>query len=100
MDAWLKNFWAKINADIKDLWNNNKIFFIIFGILILIVKFRDILINILVSGGKAEMDKATKQDEKLAVEENKAKTDADKLVEQAKEELNKEKPVDENWNKK
>lgn len=94
------SFQDKLKMDAKDLWNNHKIFFIVFGLLVLIYKFRDILIDLLIAGGKREMESAKDKDGQLAGQENQAKTEADKLVEQAKQEPSKETPVDDNWYKK
>ena len=99
MDAWLKSFWAKINQDAKDIWNSSKVFFIIFAIVIAIVKFKDILIGLLVSGGKAAVDDAKKKDTVLAAQETQANTDADKLVEKAKEEGADKPAIGDDWNK-
>lgn len=93
-------FQDKLKMDAKDLWNSHKVFFVVFGILILVVKFREILIDLIVSSSKKTLEDATKQDTQLAAEETKDKADADKLVEQAKEEPLKEKPVDVDWYKK
>ena len=100
MDEKLRSFWQKLNSDAKDLWAKDKIFFILFGILIIIVKFRDVLISMLVASGKRVMDDAKKKDEQLASQENQAKTESERLVEQAKQEPSKETPVDDNWYKK
>lgn len=94
------SFKDKLAMDAKSLWNEHKLFFIIFGALILIVKFRDILIDILVSSANREMTDAKKQDASLAADENKANAQADELVKKAAEEPAKEKPVDDDWYKK
>ena len=86
--------------DAATLWSDHKLFFIIFGLLVLIVKFREILIDILVKSTKDTMNDATKKDDKLKTEEDQAKAAADKLVEDAKNEPSKEKPVDDDWFKK
>ncbi len=94
------SFSGKLKMSAKDLWNNHKVFFVIFGALLLIVKFRDVLIDLLVSSAKNTLEDAKKEDGKLEGEENRAKSDADKLVQAAKEEPLKEKPVDADWYKK
>lgn len=90
----------KLKLDAKTLWNEHKLFFIICGALILLVKFRDIAIDLLVSGGKKELDNAKKEDQSLASDEAKAKAQADQLVQQAQEEPSKEGPIGDDWNKK
>jgi hypothetical protein len=99
MSAWFKAFWAKIDQDAKDIWNDSKVFFIIFAIVIAIVKFKDVLAGILVAGGKTTLDNAKKEDTALATQETQANTSADRLVEKAKEESTDKPPVDDNWNK-
>lgn len=94
------SFLEKFNLDPKTLWNNHKIFLICFGVLILIVKFRDVLIDILVSSAKSLLKDTKEKDVVLANEEQKAKEDANTLVQKAKEEPLKEKPVDDDWYKK
>lgn len=100
MDEKIKNFIAKLNSSISELWAKDKIFLVVFGILILIVKFRDVIIDILLKSAKTEMDQAGKKDEKLAQQENQAKEDAAALVQKSKEEPLQNKPVTEDWNKK
>ena len=99
MRAWLKAFWAKIDQDAKDIWNDSKVFFIIFAIVIAIVKLKDVLIGLLVSGGKTTLDNAKKEDTALAAQETQANTSADQLVEKAKEESADKPPIGDDWNK-
>lgn len=94
------SFGDKLQMDFKDLWNNHKVFFVVFGLLVLIVKFREVLINILISSAKKTMEEAKKEDANLSSQENQAKADADALVKKAQEEPSKEQPVDADWFKK
>ena len=100
MDEKLKALWAKFNQDAKSVWTNNKIFFIIFGVVLLVIKFRNVIIDLLLSSAKQIEADAKKEDSKLASQENQANTEADKLVQQAQEEPAKQPPVDVNWYKK
>lgn len=93
-------FLDKFKLDAKTLWDNHKLFLIFFGALILIVKFRDVLIDILVSSSKKLLQDTKDKDKVLVNEENKAKDDAAALVQKAKDEPLKEKPVDDDWYKK
>ena len=88
----------KLKLDLKTLWNEYRGFLIGFGILILIVKGRDLIIDILVNSGKSEITAAGKEDAKLANQENQANQAADALVQKSKDEPLNNKPVDENWN--
>lgn len=93
-------FLEKFNLPFSTLWAQYKIFFIVFGVLLLIVKFREVIIDILVSSAHNTVDEARKQDASLKADENKANTQADDLRKQA-EDLAKNKPrVGEEWNKK
>lgn len=93
----LKALWAKIKAVASDLWSKYNIFLIIPAAILLIIKYRDLIIDILLNSSKRVEDKAKKEDSKLATEENQAKTQADELVKKAAEEPSKEQPVSEDW---
>lgn len=94
------SFQDKLKMDAKSLWEDHKLFFILFGLLVLVVKFRDIAIDLLVSGAKKETTAAKKEDSSLATDENNAKASADALVQKAAEEPAKETPVGDDWYKK
>jgi len=93
-------FLDKINSDIGELWEKDKWFVIIFGALILIIKFRDILIDILVNSGKNIEKNAENKDGKLAAQENQANQQANDLVKKAEQLPSQEQPVDDDWYKK
>lgn len=93
-------FLEKLQAPADLLWSQYKVFFIVFGVLILIYKFRELFISLLVADSKAEVQKDLKKDEQLLAKENRTNDEANQLRQQA-EDLAKNKPaVDENWNKK
>lgn len=93
-------FLEKFNLPFSTLWSQYKGFLIGFGILILIFKFREVIIDLLVSSAHKTVSDATKQDAKLRAEENQANDQANKLRDQANS-LDDNKPViDEDWNKK
>lgn len=94
----LKAFWTKVTGDIGDLWEKDKGFVIAFGIIILGVKFREILISLIASSGKAIFTKAQAEDADLAKKEEGYKTSAEKLAKQANQPTKSE-PVTEDWNK-
>jgi len=101
MDQWLKNQWEKINSDLKTLWNNNRIFLILLIPLILIVKFRRILIDIIVNVSKQQVQDAKNKDAELKNKEDKANAQANNLISEADKLENQEHlPVDVNWYKK
>lgn len=100
MDDQLKAFWALLNTDARTLWANNKIFFIVFGLLILIIKFRSVIIDLLVSDSKQLLADTQKKDQQLKSEEDKTNSQANQLVSDANK-LDQNKPtVGEDWNKK
>ena len=100
-DANVKSFYEKITGSVKYLWENDKIFLIVFGVIILIAKFSSVIIEFLAFQSKQAVDDAVKQDEKLKAQEDAHKALANALVKQANELPSQQKPVtDENWDKK
>ena len=97
--AWASSLWTKINTDVKELWDNNRIFLIIFGALILLVKFRQVIINLLVSNAQSIYSDAQKKDQVLQQQENQANQQANSLQQEAQK-LEEVDSVDENWYKK
>ena len=94
------SFLDKFSLPFGTLWDKYKVFLIIFGIFILIWKFRSLIIDLLVSDVHTTMDKAQKQDATLRQEEKEANDQANKLRQEA-DALSKDKPeVDEDWHKK
>jgi len=100
MGSNLKALWAKIKATVSDLWDKDKGIFLLIAIAGLIVKFRDIIIDLLINSAKNVEKSANKQDVKLATQENDAKAQADQAVQQAAAEPAKEEPVTDDWYKK
>lgn len=100
MDEKIKAFLAKLNTPVKTLWENNKIFVIAFFILILIIKFRDVIIDYLFSSSKKTLEEAKKKDSQLKKEEDAANAKADALVADANKLDENKETIDENWNKK
>src|SRR5271165_2767383 len=97
--AILQAFWAKVNQDIKTIWAQDKVFLIAFGALILTIKFRDIIIDLLVSSAKRIFTKAQSQNSQLQQQENTANAQADQLVKEAQQLPSTEKPISEDWYK-
>jgi cell division protein FtsB len=93
-------FLEKFNMPAKQLWANYKVFFIVFGILILIYKFREVIISLLVSSSRRAMDDARKQDANLKSEENALNNQANQLRDEANSLDNSKPKVDEDWNEK
>lgn len=95
----LKAFWAKINSDINDLWEKDKGFLLLFGVIILVVKFRDILISLIVASSKRLFDKTQQQSDALKTKEDSDNAAADKLVEEANKLTNSNPPPGDDWYK-
>jgi cbb3-type cytochrome oxidase subunit 3 len=96
----LNSFWVKVTSDVNSLWEQDKAFVIAFGLIILAVKFREVLINLLVASGKAIFQNAETKNTKLADQEDSDDLSANTLIKQANSLPNSEKPVDDYWNKK
>lgn len=93
------SFWDKLNTPIKSLWENNKGFIIVFGLLILIIQFRQVILDMLISGARKELDTAKTKDAQLASEEKQANDQANKLVDEAKHLSDNKPEVKDDWYK-
>jgi hypothetical protein len=100
MDEKIKALWAAAVAKLKEVWNKNKILFFIIIPLILLAKFRDLIIDFLVASGKRLMDNARKQDQQLRNEANSANNQANQLIANADKKDDNKPLVDEDWHKK
>lgn len=90
----------KANMSPSQLWANHKVFLICFGLLILVIKFQDVIFRILVNRSNELVDDTKKQSDDLKHVQNQANDEANKLVQHAQD-LNNNRPVvDENWHKK
>lgn len=96
----LKAFWNKLNADINELWQNDKIFVILFGLIILVIKFRQILIDIIVSGSKRLFENTQKSSDESKAKEDDYNSSAEKLIEDAESLGKSNPPVGDDWYKK
>lgn len=93
-------FLEKLQMDPATLWKNHRGFLIGFGLLIVVIKFREVIIDFLVSNSKTILEGAKKQDATLRADENAANAAANKLIDDANK-LSQNKPkVDEDWHKK
>ena len=90
-------FRSKLRTDIGELWQENKLFVFVFGALILVIKFREILINIIVANGKTIFNNATQQSAKDQKKEDQNNQDANALIKQA-EDIGKNSPsIPDDW---
>lgn len=97
--SW-QNFKALCEKDLKSLWNEYRTVFILLGALILTVKFRDWLIDLIVSNGKRLFQNTQKKNDALQQKENQVNQQADDLVKKANDLPNQEQPVNDDWYKK
>jgi hypothetical protein len=94
------SFLQKFNLPVSTLWSQYKVFFILCGVLVLIWKCRELIIDLLVSSSREAVKDAQKQDQTLRGEEKAANDQANQLRKEA-DALDDKKPViDEDWNKK
>ena len=91
----------EVEAKIKDLWANHKLLLVLLIIPLLILKFRSVIIDLLVKDSRQILDDTTKKDTGLAAAQGEANAKADQIIEDANKDKkdSDSKPVDENWNK-
>lgn len=90
MDKWLKG-----------LWNNNKILFFILIPLVILVFFKDLILDLLIGNARKVANEAKKKDEELKNEEDKINNEANRIKTEAdriEDDINKTE-VDEDWHK-
>jgi hypothetical protein len=86
-------------SPLTDYWAKFKNWIITIGIILLVLKFRDLIFGFIVKSAKEEVKAAETENTKLVVKEKQAKTQAEDLQKQA-EDLDKNKPtVDKDWYK-
>lgn len=109
MKNYLNNLWAKISQgwtniktlaenDLSTIWTEFRIPLILL-VVILTIKFRDLVINLIVGNAKKLFNNTQKQSQVLQTQENKDNQQANALVQEAENLSDTEKLVDENWNK-
>ena len=100
MGEKLKALWAYIVNDLKVLWAKDKVYIIGAAVLLVVVKGRDIFIDLLVSNAKKTMSDAQKKDDQLAAQEKTANDAANKLIADAQKLGENKPPVGDDWNTK
>lgn len=92
-----KSFLDKFNAPMSVLWDNHKTFLIIFGLLIILFKFKDVVFDLLVNNSRKIVQDTKEQDKSLKADQDQANNKANELIKEA-ESLNvNKKEIDENW---
>lgn len=84
----------------SELWENHKLFLIVFGILILVIKFQDVIFAFLVNSSKGLVQETQKKSDSLQQQQDDANNKANQLIKKAQQTGDNRKDVDENWNKK
>lgn len=100
LNTGLSTFWSKLNTDISELWQNSKVFVIIFGILIAVIKFHNVLIDLIVSGSKTLFQNTQQKSDSDQDQENKDNQQANQDAQDANNLPNGEAPVNDDWNTK
>jgi hypothetical protein len=91
-----------IENKLKDIWANNKLLLVLVAIPLLILKFRSVIIDLLVKDSRKIVDETTKKDDALKTEQTVANTKADQIIvdaNKAKKDSDSQ-TVNEDWNKK
>lgn len=88
-----------MDQKIKDLWNNNKLTFLLLIVPVLIAIFRNSLIDLLISNSKKIAADTQNQDTALATQEKQANDQANQIVESAEKLSQDPTKVTEDWNK-
>lgn len=91
---------SSLKKVIQDLWSKYNVLFIVVGLFLLLSRFGYVIMELLAFSSKKEVEKADKKDEQLRKEEDSAKVESNKLVEEAKTLPSKELKIDEDWYKK
>lgn len=89
-----------IFATVKDLWGKYSLFFTTVGLLLLAAKFSNVLMDLLNSASKKDLQNAQKTDIVLKAKEETANQQADALVKQAEDLPKQEGTVQDDWFKK
>ncbi len=95
----LNAFWSRLTADLRFMWQEDRVFLFIFAILILLAKGSSLAIKFLAFRSKQEVSAATKESNVLQAQENAYDQQADVLVQQSKDLPGQEKTVGPNWDK-
>lgn len=94
----------RIGNWLKDVYDSNKFLFYtiipVMGLIYVVIKYHNLLIDILVKSSGQELKQEQATDNKLAQQANTAKAQADALTQQANNLPKQEGPVDPDWDKK
>jgi hypothetical protein len=91
-------FWQRLKQDFLILWSKDRLFLIVFGVLIIAAKFSGALMDLIAKKSRKDVEQAKEQDAALKAKEDSAKSQAQALIDDADKIGNNLPPVDENWN--
>jgi hypothetical protein len=97
--TWAKSLWSKLNADLKALWQQDKLFVVVFGAIIAIIKFRQALIGLLIWSSKNLFNSTTQTTNSIQQQENADNNQANQLINDANQLQNTEKTTSDDWYK-
>lgn len=89
------SFVEKLKLPLSTLWNNYRLFFLLFLAILIVYKFRGLLMDYLIFDAKKSLNQTIQKDEDMKLEIDRLNQKSKDLI---KESENLEvKPVDENW---
>ncbi len=92
------SFSDKLSSGIGYLWKNDKIFLIVFGVLIILAKITSLFMDLLATSSRKDVEKTQAQDSVLKAKEDSYKSQADSLQKDAENLANTKTNVKEDWN--
>lgn len=93
------SFKDKLNSPLSTLWSENKMFFVVFIVIILIYKFQDVIIDVLVENSKSILNKTRNESASLKEASDLLNSKSNQLINESNELLNKKSKIDEDWHK-
>ena len=92
------SFSDKIQAGTAYLWKNDKVFLLVFGILIVLAYVSNTLMSLIADKSRSDVESAKDKDSQLAIKENDAKAQAAAYQQAAQQAAKDEPVVGEDWN--
>jgi hypothetical protein len=94
---WIKDILALSEKDLNTIWQNTKVFVIPLVALGIVIKFRDILISLLVNSGKRIYQNTQQKNNKLQNQENQANQKANDLIQESDSLPEEKTKTEEDW---
>jgi hypothetical protein len=93
----LKAILVGLIAELKDIWNRGKMYFLGLLAILVTLEYRQLKEYLLLKAGQKEMKKDTQEDKDLAAKEKATNAQADALVKQSQQLPSTEQPVQPDW---